>query len=100
MPAKQTACRLIHGTGKNTGARKVIGRIVAIAIETARPGGVRVSELAARLEICSKTVHRDLDFMRDNLMLELTCKSGRWTLHHDHVERVQGIRAVFANITH
>lgn len=87
-------------------ARKVFERIVAIAVELTTPEGVNAPQLASRFEVSPKTIQRDLDFMRDNLMLDIryerrgpcggAWRRGKW--HTSQVERVQGIKAVFANL--
>lgn len=91
---------------KNTGARKVFERLVAIAVELTTPEGVNVPQIAARFEVSTKTIQRDLDFMRDYLLLDIRyerqarCRGvwlpSKWTTQQ--VERVKGIGAVFANL--
>lgn len=93
---------------KNTGARKVFERLVAIAVELTTPQGVNVPQLASRMELSTKTIQRDLEFMRSNLLLDIRyeqqgrCRGhwrpGKWRT--GDVERVQGIKAVFANLSH
>jgi response regulator of citrate/malate metabolism len=115
MPAKTTSGRLIHGgtttkaTPERSGsARSTFERILAIAVELTTPQGANTPELARRFEVSTKSIQRDLDFMRDRLLLDIRyeqqgrCRGawrrGNW--HTSQVERVQGIKAVFANLSH
>lgn len=90
----------------NTGARKVFERIVAVCIELTSPNGMNAPEMARRLEVSTKSIQRDLDFIRDKLLLDVRyeqqgrCRGawrpGKWRT--GDVERVRGIKAVFANL--
>ena len=89
-----------HRTGAS---RNTFERIIAIAIALTTPGGANTPELAQRFEVSTKSIQRDLDFMRDRLLIEIKYEQhghcpGAWRT--SDVERVQGIKAVFANLTH
>jgi len=86
-------------------ARSTFERIIAIAIELTTPQGANTRELAGRFEVSTKSIQRDLDFMRDRLLIEIKCEQhgrcpGAFRWRTPHIERVQGIRNIFANLTH
>jgi len=88
---------------KPVGARKVFERLVKIAVELTRPSGVNTPAFARRMEVSTKSIHRDLLFMRDRLALPIAYNAGeyRWELRSpEAAEKVQALRFVFANLNH
>lgn len=49
--------------------KSTLERLLAVAI--AHVEGASTPELAARLQVSQKTIHRDRDFLRDRLLVEV-----------------------------
>jgi hypothetical protein len=55
--------------------RTTIARLIAVAAAVANEKGVSKKRLATQLEVSTKTIARDLDFLRDMLHLPLECRN-------------------------
>ncbi|MEK7781487.1 MAG: hypothetical protein AAB370_08315 [Verrucomicrobiota bacterium] len=87
---------------KNTGARKVFERIVAVCVAlTNTSDATNQRMLARRFEVSEKTISRDFEFIRDRLMLpvEYNTHTRRWWITSPEAARkIEGIGQVFANL--
>jgi predicted DNA-binding transcriptional regulator YafY len=81
-----------------TTARPAFERLIALLVELAGPQCVTNTTLAAKFHVSTKTVQRDMDFIRDRLMLEVEFDSHhcRWQLIDR--EKAEAIGAVFSNL--
>lgn len=90
------------GAMKNTGARHVVERIIAVLLEISEGhGAVNQCSIARRLEVSTKTVQRDFEFIRDRLMLPLEYHPHEctWRLASpDAARKIEVIGAVFASM--
>jgi hypothetical protein len=51
--------------------RSTVARLIQVAAELSNPGGATIRELSERLEVSTKTLYRDRDFLRDRLGLTI-----------------------------
>lgn len=84
------------------GSRSVFERIVAVLVEISKERGtVNQCSIARRLEVSTKTVQRDFEFIRDRLMLPLEYHPHEFTWRLTtgaDARRIEAIGAVFANL--
>lgn len=63
--------------------KSVIARLLAVAAATVSPSGANTPELARRFEVSTKTIHRDREFLRDRLLVDLQpCRQDGKTVWH------------------
>jgi HTH domain len=54
--------------------RSTIARIVILASQLAGPRGATKKELIEKLEVSTKTIARDFEFLKDRLGLDIQCE--------------------------
>jgi len=66
----------------NGSTRPPLERMGRILVLLKEGRGITCSSVSRELEVCSKTIQRDLDFMRDRLQVPLgyDVKTGTWKL--------------------
>lgn len=84
--------------GTKQATRTAFGRLVAIIVELAKPEGASAPDLSRRWEVSRKTIQRDLDFVRDQLMLEAEYDPSRWRWHLRDASKAEAIQNVFLNV--
>jgi predicted DNA-binding transcriptional regulator YafY len=58
--------------------RPAIERLVALIVAASRTRGTTTKEMAYKMNVSTKTIHRDWDFLRDRLLVDLEIKQFRY----------------------
>jgi predicted DNA-binding transcriptional regulator YafY len=71
--------------------RPAIERILTITAALGSNRGVNTVELARQLEVSTKTIHRDWDFIRDRMMIEIDLERPGFRYRAKNKSQVEGI---------
>lgn len=71
--------------------KPAIERIFMIMAALGNRRGVNTVELARQFEVSTKTIHRDWDFIRDRMMIELDLERQGFRYRAKNKEQVEGI---------
>lgn len=76
--------------------RGTIERLLAIAVEVSKQP-TNQSQLARKLEVSTKTIQRDMEFMRDRLMIQMEYSANTfcWHMPAKEIPRIMAIGAVY-----